>query len=204
MHPRENRYEKKRLKLGKYTRGETYLAKQLRAYGVEPPVWQPIGNICLIWRFPPIEWSSGKHGAPLIIPEDSQSPNAKGLLVAAGPLAMDFLKSHGLKLGDAVVFTRFGGDESNDSTRTRELGQRFLTLKSSDILGSVELRTDLEKGRYRYIEGTDGKLKLEQRAPRKALPAMSRTKGKVLALAASPGATPAERDTARRIAAKMK
>lgn len=186
----------KQVKIGKYTKTESYLARQCKAYGVDLPTWQPIGNKCLVWRFPPLEFSPS---GLLIIPEDARSPHSKGLLIAAGPQAQDYLGSHGIKLGDEVVFTRFGGDESNDNTPTRQLDQRYLVLSDKDILGATELRTDLERGRMRYVtEG--GKTMLERP---KALPAMSEKKAKVLKLAAA-GATPAERETAKRLAARMK
>lgn len=186
----------RKVKLGKYTQRETYLARQCKAYGVSPPTWQPIGNKCIVWRFPPLEFSPS---GLLIIPEDAQSPHAKGLLVAAGPQAQDYLGSHGIKLGDEVVFARFAGDEGHDSTRTKQLPERWLTLHDKDILGCVELRTDLERGRMRYVtEG--GKTKLERP---KALPAMTEKKAKVLKLAEA-GGTAAEKETAKRIAARMK
>ena len=112
---------------------------------------------------------------------------------------MDYLDSQGILLGHVVVFARFAGDEMNDTSRTTELQQRFLLLKDLDIEGSEDLRAGLEDGTFKYkIE--DGKRKLERP---KALAPVEDKKAKVLRLASDPGATDAERATAKKLAAKM-
>jgi co-chaperonin GroES (HSP10) len=184
----------KKLKFGKYTSQETLLVKRCREAGIDIPTYQPIGNLCLVWRFPPITMSKGG----IILPDES--PTSRGILVAAGPTALDYLESHGISLGHVVVFARFAGEEANDQGRDVELKQRFITLNSRDIQGSEDLRRGLEKGTYRYkIE--DGKRKLERP---KALAPVEDKKAKVLRLASDPGATDAERAAATKIAAKLK
>jgi co-chaperonin GroES (HSP10) len=193
---RDNKIDPKRgkkLKFGKYTSGESLLVQRCREAGIDIPTWQPVHNRVLVWRFPPIRMSAGG----LILPDES--PMSRGILVAAGPKAMDYLDSQGILLGHVVVFARFAGDEMNDTSRTTELPQRFLLLKDLDIEGSEDLRAGLESGTHKYVI-EDGKRKLERP---KALAPVEDKKAKVLKLASDPGATAAERETAKKLAAKM-
>lgn len=193
---RDNKIDPKRgkkLKFGKYTQTESLLVKRCREAGIDIPSYQPINNLVLVWRFPPLTMSKGG----IIFPDES--PTSRGILVAAGPKAMDYLESNGIDLGHIVVFAKYAGEEQNDQKAGVELQQRFLTLTANLVQGSEDLRVNLEKGTHRYVK-VEGKRMLER--PR-ALAAVSDKKAKVLALA-SGGGTAAERDTAKKIAEGMK
>lgn len=183
----------KKLKFGKYTKTETKLVKVCREWGIQIPSWQPIGHLCIVWRKPPLTQSAG--GLWIHDP----SPISRGILVAWGPQAQDHLKSHGIELGDTVIFAQFAGDEHNDQAKDRPLPQAFLTIYDRDIQGSEDLRKGLESGKKKYVQ-VDGKTCLER--PR-ALPAMDTKKAKLLRLAGNSGATPAERESAAKLAAKL-
>ncbi|HEU4680674.1 MAG TPA: hypothetical protein VFS51_02940 [Gemmatimonadales bacterium] len=193
---RDNKIDPKRgkkLKFGKYTSTETLLVKRCREIGIDIPSYQPLNNLCLVWRLPAIKETSWGFQLP------DESPTSRGVLVAAGPNAMDYLDSQGIELGHVVVFARFAGEEANDQKGGYELHQRFLTLTSRDIQGSEDLRQGLEEGTHRYVK-VDGKRMLERP---KALAPVEDKKAKVLKLASDPGATVAERETAKKIAAKL-
>lgn len=179
----------KKRKPGKFTGQYPLLVRRAREFGFEIPTGQPWDDNVTVWRLPPIELSRGG----LFLPQREQSPHVKGVLIAAGPRAMDHLESNGITLGHIVKFARFAGWETHDSTAERTLNNEILHLKMRDVLESDDLREMLESGKARYIKGEDGKHRLEVRL-------LSGRKEKLLALAADPGATPAERETAKRLA----
>lgn len=174
-----------------------YATEKLRVrcaeLGIDPPTYQPMDNNCVVWRLPPLKMSAGG----IAIPDEAQGPHSKGVLVAVGPRARDVLYSNGIEEGDVVIFARFSGWETPDRTPTKNLGTEFLILKDRDIIGSDDLRVELSSGRAKYVldEGT-GRWCLQRKL-------LTGKKQKLLALAAST-TSPAEAETARRVAAGMK
>lgn len=162
--------------------------------GIIPPLGQPIDNNVVCWRLPDIEFSPGG----IAIPQEHRSPHHKGLLVAVGPRARDVLFSNGVEVGDVVVWARFAGAEHSDKTHRADLGTQYITLKDRDILASDDLADELASGRAKYVlDPKTGRHNLERRM------LGSGKKQKLLALAAST-ASPAEAESARRIAAGLK
>lgn len=171
---------------------ETLLEQRCREWQIDPPTFAPMDANCVVWRLPPLKETKGG----IIIPEDQQSPHAKGLLLAAGPRAMDVLVSNGIAVGHIVIFARFAGWETTDQTAEYAKSQQILMLRERDIIGSDDLKKELDSGRARYVLGDDGRHRLERKL-------ISGRKEKLLALAASTESQ-AEAKTARRIAAGMK
>ena len=174
-----------------------YATEKLRVrceeLGIEPPTYQPFDNNCIIWRLPPIKMSKGG----IAIPEEHQSPHVKGILVAMGPRARDVLYSNGIEEGDIVVFARFAGWETHDRTDRAAKGIEWLMIKDRDIIGSDDLRVSLASGKAKYVlDEEKGRWCLQRKL-------LSGKKEKLLALAAST-TSPAEAETARRIAEGMK
>lgn len=163
---------------------ETLLSKRCKEWGIEEPTFAPFDNNCVVWRLPPLKETKGG----IIIPEDQRNPHAKGLLLAIGPRAMDVLHSNGIEVGHVVIFARFAGWETTDQTKEYAKGQQILMLKDRDIIGSDDLKKELDSGRAKYIQGEDGRHRLERKL-------LSGRKEKLLALAASTH-SPAERETA--------
>lgn len=187
----ENVKRKSKEKLGKFSSQYPLLKKEAEYWGISIPEHQPIGNGVVVYRLPPLTETPGG----LLIPDDHQSPHVKGILLAASAKALDYLESNGVTLGHTVIFKRFAGTEINDHEPEALKGCRILLLEASDIIGSDNLRKDLESGRASYTK-VDGKHNLTVKA-------ISDKKAKVLKLAADPAATPAERETARKLAAKL-
>lgn len=161
--------------------------------GVEPPTFQPMDNNCVVWRLPALGVSKGG----IIVPEESKSPHVKGILMAVGPRARDVLYSNGIEEGHVVIFARFAGWETRDKTATAEKDSEFLIIKDRDIIGSDDLRVELSSGRAKYV--------MDERTNRWCLQRklLNGRKQKLLALAASTN-SPAEAETARRIASEHK
>lgn len=185
----------------KKRRGETLLDHRMRKWGI--PAWtgQPIDNQVLVWRLPPLTLSAGG----LVIPADERSPNVKGVILAAGPRAWDTLHSNGIELGHVVLFSRFAGWETHDNTPEFMRANQVLVLKDKDIMWSDDLKTEMDAGRMKYVQREDGKFCLAKvtHPTRKALPASSAKKKKLLALAARTS-SPHEAETAQKIAARIR
>lgn len=161
--------------------------------GIEPPTYMPMDNNCVVWRLPPLEMSKGG----IVMPQESQNPHIKGILLAVGPRARDVLYSNGIEEGDIVIFARFAGWEAQDRTKDRLLSAEYLILKDRDIIGSDDLRVLLSSGKAKYVlDESTGRWSLQRKL-------LSGKKQKLLALAASTS-SPAEAETARRLAAEMK
>jgi co-chaperonin GroES (HSP10) len=179
-------------KLGKFSGQYPLLVAAAKYWKFDIPTFQPMENNVVVWRLPPLtETPSG-----LMIPEDHQSPHVKGVLIAAGAKALDSFESNGITLGHIVIFKRFAGWETNDQTPESMRGCRILMIAASDVIGSDNLREDLESGRAKYVKGEDGRHNLSVRQ-------ISEKKAKILRLAEDPAASPAERATAKKLAAKI-
>lgn len=180
-------------KLGKFAKKYPLLVAAARYWGFELPSDATWADRVQVWRLPPIK----REGLVWVPDNDAPSPHVLGVLVGAGMKALEELESNGITLGHMVKFERFAGWEHNDTTPEKERGARFLYINSRQILSSIDLRLALEDGRVNYLKGEDGRYRLETRL-------LSEKKAKVLKLANDPGATAAERKTAKRIADRLK
>ncbi len=203
--PQENKRKTADKKLGKYSSQFPLLAKRAKEWGYEVPTNQPRATVCVVWRLPPIH----EHRVPgttidLMIPDEHDSPHVKGVLIAAGAQALQTLESEGITLGHIVQWKRFAGEEMTEATPEALKGQRILWLQASDILASDDLMSALESGKADYVKDDKGRLSLaaDEIPGQKKTKQISGRKAKVLALAER-GGTPAERDTATRLAARM-
>ena len=169
------------------------LRERCSEFGIEPPTYAMMDNNVCVWRLPPLKLSAGG----IVIPEDSQNPHVKGVIVSMGPRARDVLYSNGIEEGHIVVFARFSGWEFKDRTTTKSLNQEFLVIKDRDVIGSDDLRVSLATGKAKYVlDEKTGRWSLQRKL-------IGGRKEKLLALAAST-TSPAEAETARRIAAGEK
>lgn len=170
---------------------EALLRKRCREYGIDVPTFQPIDDNVVVWRLPPLKESAGG----LIIPEEHNTPHVKGLLLKMGPRAMDVLRSNGIDEGHIVIFARFAGWETTDLTPEHRRHNTILMIKARDIIGSDDLKAEIESGQAKYIKGQDGRWCLERKL-------LGGKKEKLLALAAGTHSQ-AEAEAARRIASRI-
>src|SRR5678816_981755 len=127
---------------------KTLLEKRMKDWGVPAATFAPIDDDVLVWRLPPLTTSAS---GLLTLEEVHRSPHIKGLLMAMGPRAMDFLKSNGIDEGHVVIWRRFAGSEVHDHTARKRLESEVLILKAKDILGSDDLQKELASGRAKYV-----------------------------------------------------
>jgi co-chaperonin GroES (HSP10) len=164
----------------------------MKEFGVKDVSYAPIYDEVLIWRLPPLGVSSS---GLLFIPEDARSPHIKGLLMAMGPMAMDTLISNGVEVGHIVTWKRYAGDEFHDHTKTRRLMQEYIVVKARDVIGSDDLKRELDSGKAKYVRGADGRHSLQRQ--------LSGGKVEKLRALAASTTSPAEAETATRIADRL-
>jgi co-chaperonin GroES (HSP10) len=119
------------------------LVARLKDHGVATMPYMPMADNILVLRLPPPPIET-KTGGGIFIPETSQvepEPNSEGVLVQAGCLARDVLRSHGILLGDHVQIGRFAGWER--ALDEDKKGKRILQMKERDVLGSFDLHDRL-------------------------------------------------------------
>lgn len=171
------------------------LKARMKEFGVKDVSYAPIDDQALIWRLPPLEVHKISKNVSLFIPDDAQSPHIKGLLMAMGPRAMDILISNGIDLGHIVTWKRYAGDEFHDHTKDRRLKAEYIVVKARDIIGSDDLKKELDSGKAKYVRGADGRHQLQRLLPGGKVQ-------KLRALAAST-TSPAEAESATREADRL-
>jgi co-chaperonin GroES (HSP10) len=179
----------------KRKKGESLLDYRCRDWNIPKVTFQPVDNNVIVWRLPPLALSAGG----IVIPEDQQSPHVKGVILAMGPRARDTLVSNGIEEGHIVVFGRFAGWEAHDNRPEMARHNMILMIKDKDIIGSDDLKADLEAGKLRIVQDTDGRHKLAKVKTDKLLTAKESRKEKLERLA-NGTSNPHEAAAARRAA----
>ena len=125
-----------------YVDGKARLTARLSDHRVKVEPYMPMGDNVLVLRLPAPPTPTKTAGG-LFIPEVSQEepePRSEGILVQAGLLARDVLRSHGIILGDHVQIGRFAGWEKEfEADKAGKSTKRILQMKERDVLGSFDL-----------------------------------------------------------------
>jgi co-chaperonin GroES (HSP10) len=139
-----------------------------QAMGIEGMPFQPVGSRLLIRRIAK-ETYDGK-GGQIYVPDAWRHSENRGLLMAAGPQAMDSLFTQGVLIGDIVWFAKFNEWDQDGWTwsRIEELvGSEDLMarlagsaprsgldrderLEARDVGGEVEIGLDRD-GKYVFV-----------------------------------------------------
>jgi co-chaperonin GroES (HSP10) len=115
----------------------------------------PLFDRCLVLPDPTID----RTPSGLEIPETARAGYAnQGFLLFAGLAAMDWLKFHGVKVGDKIVWSKIAGIKYDwQPTGTTQLSQRkeLLIINSKDILLCEGTMDRIMSGQLTIAEGTD-------------------------------------------------
>lgn len=105
---------------------------------LEPLPFTPVYKRVVVEPLKPEETTLGG----IIIPEVAQQRANRGLLLGAGLGALDILASHGINLGDVVLFGKYAGVweewRQPGATSSRDV-RKLLVIQADDILGSEGL-----------------------------------------------------------------
>jgi len=124
------------------------LKARLEYYKAEMPPWAPTYDRILVYPLRdtdmPLKTESG-----LYLPQDDntkdQLGSQRGLLVAAGPKALEQLYSHGIALGHLVLCARHSPWGRKYISRERKIIHKVLVLRASEIVASEDLLNAYEK-----------------------------------------------------------
>jgi len=92
--------------------------------------YQPLQNLVIIKPGMKEEMSRGG----IVIPDSAQEKSQEGEVIAIGPGRMDKDGKHemmSVKVGDRVVYPRFGG------TELKESGEEYVIMPESQILAKI-------------------------------------------------------------------
>lgn len=187
---------------------ETILDRKRREFGIPEFDSYPGGDTVIIWRLPPFEMSAGG----IVIPQEAQNPNTRGVVLAVGADAMAAFDRKGYRVGHTVLFKKYAGWEHEDrlpmSERTPEHKRacQILHINVSDILASDDLGEDVKAGRTRFIkDSATGEYVIEQkRLPYELAEDKANARREKLRRLAGQSASPNEAANARRLLAKEK
>lgn len=109
------------------------LSERVEKYKIPPIPYLPSGKTILVWRLE----SEEKNGL-IYVPEEHREVKDIGILLAAGLTARDVFADHLIEIGDICWFGRFAGTERTVKRAEGEKGQKILSMKVEDVLGSVD------------------------------------------------------------------
>jgi len=136
------------------------LRKRIKEYAIPAfPAQMTFDNIA-IWRLKNPKVSPGGIVLPDVVDEDVEN---RGVLVSAGPKALDELYSTGIELGQILWFGRFTGDEKQIVKRGsgQAEGQYMLLCKARDVIAGEDLRTAIDAGKIKIVMNADGEHAIE-------------------------------------------
>lgn len=150
------------------------LRQRMNEYGIELPDFAPVFDRVFVYpleRTGQPEMTAG--GIHLAESTKARLGAQRGVLVAAGPKAIEQLYSHGVSLGDVVISARLSPWERSYAARTGltdDAGKplvrihRVLVLRAADIVGSEDLREAYEAGALVLEMDSNGHVELAERA----------------------------------------
>lgn len=132
------------------------LDEKRKKYDIPAIPYLPKAQNCLVFRFEDQEKTAGG----IIVPDTSRQAKSRGVLLSAGPGAMDELADGLIEIGDEVCCAHYAGrDRKEEGRQAGEVARSVWEMKVQDILGSVEaverskdyvmtLQTDSEGNRW--------------------------------------------------------
>jgi co-chaperonin GroES (HSP10) len=107
----------------------------MKEYGIPKIPYLPAGKTILVFR---LEGEEKTAGGLLYVPDEHREVKDIGVLLAAGLGARDFMAEHLVDIGDICWFGRFAGREQTIDRQAGTKGQKILSMKIEDLVGSVD------------------------------------------------------------------
>lgn len=140
------------------------LAERIKQYGIPTPPTHPIFDYVYVYRLPVETRTAGG----LYIADVAVEYKPMGVLVSAGLLALDRLRSYGVELGDIVEFANYSGFEREVARDPENKGKHLIQLEAHEIRGSKDLGERIAAGEIEVVQGDDGKHQIKMKTKRKA------------------------------------
>lgn len=127
------------------------LTERMQHFAIEAPSFAPIFDRIFVYPLD-IRDQVDKTAGGIIIPDEAKARYGaqRGVLLKAGPKAIEQLYGHGVELGHIVVTARLSPWERKYSGRDGK-PHRVLVLRASEVVGSEDLAAKYESGEL-YME----------------------------------------------------
>lgn len=147
------------------------LKARLEYFKIDPPNFAAIYDRIFVY---PLDYKQAETAVSdvtaggIVMPEQAQAvlTSQRGLLMRAGPKAIEQLHAHGVALGHIIVTARFSPYERTYMANGRV--HTMLLLRASEVLGSEDLQVAYDKGDLWAEMAPDGRVSLadRERGPR--------------------------------------
>lgn len=145
----------------RFPRLPPHLKNRIAEYGIDMPDFVPVFDRCFVYPVREADTPEATEGG-IIVPEmvKKQLGAQRGVLIAAGPKAIEELYSHGIVLGDILVTARLspwerrywtGATRGEDGRLVGGREHRVLILRSADVVGCEDLAAKYDSGEL-YLE----------------------------------------------------
>ncbi len=140
-----------------------HLEARMKEYGIELPSFAPVFDRVFVYPLDRADQPDATAGG-IILPEVTKARLGaqRGVLVAAGPKAVEQLYSHGVVLGDIVISARLSPWERSYASSAGNV-HRVLVLRSEDIVGCEDLLRAYSSGELRLVMDEGGHVQLSDR-----------------------------------------
>jgi co-chaperonin GroES (HSP10) len=141
------------------------LEARMQKYGIEMPPRAAVFDRCIV--YPLIgkdDDQSDRTAGGIILPQDTRDRLVaqEGILLSAGPRAIEILYSHGISLGDRVLVAQFSTRMRTYMSASKRL-HRILLLRAEEVVASEDLATAYAQGDLWLNMTEEGKVKLHDR-----------------------------------------
>jgi hypothetical protein len=139
------------------------LAQRMREYGIELPPFAPIYD--RVFVYPTDDNDQPEKVGELYIAQSTKNRLGamRGVLIMAGPRAIEQLYSHGIGVGDMVLCARFSTWDRAYVGAKRDRVHRMMVLRAAEIVGGEDLLTDIQGGALRMVMTPDGTVQWNDR-----------------------------------------
>lgn len=136
------------------------LESRMAKYGLVMPTFAPTYDRIFVHPLPNDDQPDTTSGGIVIPTVTKDSANAqRGVLLMAGPTAIEQLYSHGISLGDIVITSRFSPLQRKYFSHDRKPGV-VLIARAAEIVGSEDLLTKLQSGEFTVTMDESGHTRL--------------------------------------------
>lgn len=145
------------------------LKQRIREYGIAMPTFAPIFDRIFVCPTDKQDLPETTGASKIIMPESTRARLGaqRGVLIAAGPIAIEQLYGHGISLGDIVLCARFSPwDRAYMGVKPGEDApslHRMMIMRAAEVVGSEDLLTALESGELRMDMDTEGRVSIHDR-----------------------------------------
>lgn len=139
------------------------LARRMAEFGIELPSFAPIYD--RVFVYPTDDSDQPEKVGELYLAQSTKNRMGamRGVLMAAGPRAVEQLYSHGISIGDMVLCARFSTWDRAYLGASKSRVHRMMVLRSAEIVGGEDLMDAYQRGELRMVMDHEGGVRLHDR-----------------------------------------